>query len=299
VSITDHAGDTILGRHPEHGFVIDGDIQRDTADLLMRYGFRHDEDHDVLVLPADMPEATARELLGRAAQVLAMTRHNVSVLPDEQAAALAAAAPRVHEASAALTASRERLLALVRRVHISPGCLPVPGIQVPTDRNEFDADSTRLAQNLFAENGDRAPRWVAARERCTHLPAETVLAINEVIYRWYQLLNAAGRHIEDGNKHSPYDLAWSVRSLDAAIAAVPPAPERDVVVLATSVGELNEGEEFSLDAGESWYVFLRAVSGSDTIAVYTGEHDRQGDAHHAMMPGEGNQPCLVRIPLAS
>lgn len=203
------------------------------------------------------------------------------------------AATREQEAITALSGSRERLLAMVRRVHISPDCLPVPKIQVPTDRAEFEVKSRAISRNLFTEEDRRAPHWVTARQNCPHLPPDTVRAINDVIYRWYQLLHTAARHI-DGNRNNPYDLAWSVQRLDAAIDTVPAAPERDVIIQDTTVARLHLGDEFSLDSGQNWHVLVVDVSPSGQVGVYTGEHDHHGDALIARMPAEANQPCLLR-----
>jgi hypothetical protein len=293
VSITDHAGDTILGRHPEHGFLIDGDIQRDTAEVLFQHGFQCD-DNGVLVLPADLDEAHARDRIARAAQVLALSGHNVSVLSDQQAAELAGVALRMNEAQAALTDSQARLLALIRSVHPAPGCLPVPQLRVPTTLEAFDDDRAALADNLFTERGHNAPRWLAARSACPHLPADTVTAIFDLIYNWYQYLSVASIHIVDGCKGSPYNLVWAVKRLDRAMTAMPAAPERELVIQSATAAELEHGDEFSLDDGQTWYVCCRGALGG-TVAVYTGEHDHANAwPLTARIDAADDQRCLVR-----
>lgn len=297
MSITDYAGATILGRHPEHGFLIDGEVRRDVADLLCQHGFRHDEDNNVFVLPADMPEDDARDMLSRAAQVLITTRHSVKALSDQQAAEMAAAAPRIQEAISALTDGRDRLLAMVGRVHGAPGCLPVPQIRVPANRDELDVESRTIYRNLFTGHGHRAPRWVAAQANCTHLPTVAVPVIYDAINRWYQLLNSAARHIDDGNEQSPYDLAWCVERLDTALAAVPPAPERNVEIHPATVADLNDGDEFSVDAGQTWHVCGEVLFG--TVSVYTGEHDPVGEPLLVRIEANQDLPCLVRHALTA
>ncbi|UUV32201.1 hypothetical protein NQK81_01765 [Amycolatopsis roodepoortensis] len=243
MDIMDQASDLILCRHPRYGFVIAGTLHRDVAALLGKYGFTLNE-AGFLALPLDTSEDRGHDLLGCAAQVLAMTGHNFSVLPDKITVEWA----RAQEAISALFSGRKRLLAMVRRAHIIPGCLPVPRIRVPADRDEFNVETHAVYQNLFSEHGYRAPRWVTARDSCTHLPADTILAIYEALYRWYQFLNAALRHIDGRTKESPYDLQWCSEGLDAAIDAVASAPEHDVVIEPATVAELRDGDQFSLDA---------------------------------------------------
>ncbi|HET6286494.1 MAG TPA: hypothetical protein VFG15_07055 [Amycolatopsis sp.] len=293
MNITDHPGDAILYRHPRYGFVIEGAVQGNAAALLGKHGFVLNE-AGVLALPLDTPEDRGHDMLDCAAYVLAVTGHNFTVLPDKIAVEWA----RVQEALKALAGSRDRALAMVRRVHIIPGCLPVPRISVPASRDDFDVEYQAVYQNLFTEHGHRAPRWVAARDSCAHLPANTVLAIYEVLYHWYQLLNAALRHIDGNTKESPYDLRWCAERLDAAIAAVAPAPERNIATEHATVAELRDGDQFSLDSGQHWYMCARDEPAA-AIAVFTGEHDVDGVPLREYVDAEPGQACLIRRDLTA
>jgi hypothetical protein len=80
----------VIGRHPEHGFVITGAIGADITDItdaLSRFGYRA-AGHGVLVLPAGMDEHAARFRLGWAAQLLAGAGRNVVIQADSQDIAL-------------------------------------------------------------------------------------------------------------------------------------------------------------------------------------------------------------------
>lgn len=89
--------DVILGRHPEHGFVIDGIVAVEAEAQLRRLGYDRNAD-GVLTLRPDLDDETARAHHVRAAQVLAATGHCVMVLPDDEAARHAGAAVTPHGA---------------------------------------------------------------------------------------------------------------------------------------------------------------------------------------------------------
>lgn len=82
--------DVVLGRHPEYGFVIDGDVPPEAEELLQELGYSRNKD-DVLTLTLDLDERTARSRHARAAQLLAAFGLTVRVLSDDEAARLAAA----------------------------------------------------------------------------------------------------------------------------------------------------------------------------------------------------------------
>ncbi|MET9263671.1 hypothetical protein [Amycolatopsis sp. NPDC004079] len=78
---TDPSDHLILVRHPERGFLINGRLESDVADILCRYGFVRGDDNELLV-PAAMPENDARDLLERAATFLARTKHSLTLMGD-------------------------------------------------------------------------------------------------------------------------------------------------------------------------------------------------------------------------
>ncbi|UKD50799.1 hypothetical protein L3Q65_00455 (plasmid) [Amycolatopsis sp. FU40] len=131
-----------------------------------------------------------------------------------------AAAARAGEAHDALARGRDQLVGLLGRVHSAPSCLPVPAIRAPADRGGIAKAGAEMYGNLFSEPGRRAPEWIAARESCTHVPADRVDRVHYVLYRWYQLLLAARGHIDDGNKNWPYDLDWCAERLAEEIASI-------------------------------------------------------------------------------
>lgn len=134
---------------------------------------------------------------------------------------------RLHTATTSLAASRERLENCLRQVHPARDCLPIPPLVVPTDRPGFDTAIAALCANLFtpAPRVHNAPRWLAAHQNCPHLPTTVVVNINDLIWRWYKLLIAARRHV-DNTPDDPYDLTWCIAYLDERIAG-----------LATSTGQ--------------------------------------------------------------
>lgn len=280
-----HAGEVILARHPDFGFVIDGDVQPGTVDVLLQHGFRRD-DNDVLALPPDMPEAEAQDTLRRAAQMLAATGHTVTELSDQQAIEYARWATVV----ATLTCSRDRLLDRIRSIHPTPDCLPVPVLRIPSSLEEFDQAIDEVYANLFAPDGANGRRWRALQDTCTHLPVHTVIAIHPVIHRWYHLLVSARQHILDSHAHA---LAPTAEKLDLELLLLLPFP-RDHIVHATTVDQLRDGQEFSLDEGKTWHVCAVVMFG--TVSVYTGENDTDGDPQCVRIEAERDQSCWVRIP---
>uniref|UniRef100_UPI003F4993A8 hypothetical protein n=1 Tax=Amycolatopsis sp. CA-096443 TaxID=3239919 RepID=UPI003F4993A8 len=127
---------------------------------------------------------------------------------------------RTAEAYEQLERGRVRLLLLFGRAHPLPGCLPVPEIRVPADRSGFDEAAAEIFRNLFTEHGHRAQAWITAREDCTHLPDAVVNLVHAAVLAWYRLLLSAARHLDDGNKESPFDPGWCGERLDEAIAEV-------------------------------------------------------------------------------
>jgi hypothetical protein len=196
-----------------------------------------------------------------------------------------------------LTEVREQVLTRVRQLHPAPGCLPVPTLHLPVTADDtvvLDAYQHALGWSLFDDNGNRAPRWIVARERCTHLPSDTVLAINELLVQWHRLLGAAGKSVIDGCRDTPYDLKWSVWGIRRYLAGMPSAPARDLITKATTTAQLRDGQEFSLDNGASWHVCAagECIGG---VAIYTGEHNEHGDPAITRIAAAPRQGCLVRV----
>ncbi|MET9263767.1 hypothetical protein [Amycolatopsis sp. NPDC004079] len=96
----------------------------------------------------------------------------------------------------------------------------MPEIWAPGNRSDLAEAGGRILRNLFAAQGHRAPEWIAARASCTHLSALQIDRIHYLLYLWYQFLLSAGRHVDDGNKESPYDLEWCEQRLVEEIASV-------------------------------------------------------------------------------
>ncbi|RSN38638.1 hypothetical protein DMC64_41980 [Amycolatopsis sp. WAC 04197] len=128
---------------------------------------------------------------------------------------------RAAEARTALTDAAAALNDLITRIHPEDGCLPVPQITVPADQASLDAEREVIALNLFEGLGHhRASRWITIRAACSHLDSDALDGIYELVYRWYQLLNAAYEHVE---VRSPirrlHELADVKARLDAGIKA--------------------------------------------------------------------------------
>jgi hypothetical protein len=292
VSITDYAGETMLGRHPKLGFLIDGEVRQDVAVLLCQRGFQRTAD-DVLVLPADMPEAKAREMMVHAAQVLAITRHDVTVLPDEQAAEAA----RGGEVLAILTASRDQLLARIRDLHPTPRCLPVPELRIPETREQFDTEIDAVQASLFTPDGSTHSDWVTVWHTCDHSPGGAAVVAHDLINRWHFLLTVSRQYLDDGCATVPYNPTSAATQLAEGVRS-PAVPPRDHTVQPGTVGQLDDGDEFSLDGGETWHVCGVVLFG--TVSVYTGEHTAEdGEPLLVRIDAGQDEPCLVRRPLTA
>jgi hypothetical protein len=128
---------------------------------------------------------------------------------------------RLDTAITELGASRERLLAAIRQVHPQDDCLPVPPLELPVDRASFDEIIRAICDNLLTPHPryQNAPRWLDAHQNCRHLATATAVDINDLIYRWYQLLIAARKHVDDGPE-TAYDLAWTSERLDKLTATM-------------------------------------------------------------------------------
>lgn len=291
VSITDHAGDTILGRHPEHGFVIDGEVRQDVADLLCQRGFQRNTD-DLIALPADMPETEARARMVRAAQLLAATRHNVTVLPDDQTAAAARGA----EVLDILTTSRDQLLARIRDVHPRPCCLPVPELRTPETRVQFDAEIDAVKASLFTPDGSTHPDWVTAWHVCDHAHRRAGMVAHELVSRWHVLLAACRRYLDDGCATIPDNPTSAAEQLAEGVRTLT-VPPRDHAVQPYLVSQLVDEDEFSTDGGTTWHVCEQVRM--FTVSVYTGEHDTEGEPLVVRIDIDPNQTCLVRRTLTA
>lgn len=104
---------------------------------------------------------------------------------------------RFAEALASLTIRLDRLRAAINREHPAQDCLPLPALELPAGPDALAQLCKDVADNLFADNGDRAQRWIDARGRCPHLPDTKVNEIFTTIEHWYGLLNAARYHLDD------------------------------------------------------------------------------------------------------
>jgi hypothetical protein len=80
------------------------------------------------------------------------------------------------------------------------------------------------------------------------------------------------------------------------MTAVPPAPNRDQIIQPATVGELHDGDEFSLDTGHTWHVCATVLFG--TVSVYTGEHDATGQPQCHRIRAASAQHCLARRAVA-
>lgn len=289
VSITDNAGEVILGRHPEHGFVIDGQVRADVADLLYSRGFQLNTD-DVLALPTDMPEKQAREKMVRAAQVLAMTGHTVGVLSDEQSAEMV----RYDEVRDILTASRDQLLARIRELHPTPDCLPVPALRIPENRPEFDQEITAVQANLWDRDGLPESDWAVVWHTCDHADGRVAVFAHGVVDRWHHLLTVCRQYLDDGCATVSYDPTSAAAQLAEELRSLT-VPPRNHALEPGLVGQLDDGDEFTLDGGQTWHVCGVVLYG--TVSVYTGEHDQDGEPLLVRIDADADQRCLVRRPL--
>jgi hypothetical protein len=104
---------------------------------------------------------------------------------------------------------------LLKAIHPTEGCLPMPSIEVPTTPAELGMYVMTVYENLFRSNGSRAQRWIDARATCSHITEECVLDVNEVCYRWYQLICAA--HVESGPEYATFHFRWFVDCYDRAV----------------------------------------------------------------------------------
>jgi hypothetical protein len=92
VQLDNHPGEAIIGRHPEHGYIIDGTLRRDCAQVLLELGFTYDIQHEVLKFPAGLSEAEAEDKLARVCLALIQQGHSIQRLGDLAAAELVARA---------------------------------------------------------------------------------------------------------------------------------------------------------------------------------------------------------------
>lgn len=104
---------------------------------------------------------------------------------------------RFTAALASLTSRLDRLRAAINREHPVQDCLPLPALELPAGPDALDQLCTDIADNLFADNGDRAQRWIDARGQCPHVSDTKVNEIFEMVYQWYGLLSAARHHLDD------------------------------------------------------------------------------------------------------
>ena len=123
---------------------------------------------------------------------------------------------RFVDAQERLTARRDRLVAIIEHEHPATGCLPLPVVELPSAADHLTELIDDVHDNLFTEHGNRAQRWIDARTRCPHLSAERVITVNELVYRWYQLLCAARHHL-DGDPL--LDLGWIAECFDRWVPA--------------------------------------------------------------------------------
>lgn len=113
----------------------------------------------------------------------------------------------------------DRLVAAIEHEHPATGCLPVPTVTFPSSADQLTQLVNVVCDNLFTEHGHRAQRWIDARSQCPHISAEAVLAVNEMVYRGYQLLCAARHHLDDEPLR---DLDWAIECFDRRVSALSP-----------------------------------------------------------------------------
>ncbi|MEU8331675.1 hypothetical protein [Micromonospora sp. NPDC048839] len=119
---------------------------------------------------------------------------------------------------------------VVSAAHPQPGaCLPLPAISLPQDADDVRRQLDMLTGNLFDEHAQAVnQQWLTATRTCTHLTADNVIAIKELYYGWYQLLDALNARIQgqpglDDVEKRTADLAYT---LVTYLRAYPTAPVR-------------------------------------------------------------------------
>ncbi|MFI7025093.1 hypothetical protein ACIBMZ_20490 [Micromonospora sp. NPDC049900] len=94
-----------------------------------------------------------------------------------------------------LVDAQRQIATAIEAVHPAAAeCLPMPDMVLP-DVDGFAAASSALNANLFTAIGGRAAAWVDARSACAHDP-KAAMAVYELCYSWYQLINAGRSRIE-------------------------------------------------------------------------------------------------------
>jgi hypothetical protein len=214
-------------------------------------------------------------------------RDLVRVLPDNQAADTARSA----ECVALLTAGRDQLLAMIRDLHPAPGCLPVPLLRIPESREQFGREIDAVAANLRTPEGWIASAWRTVWGACDHECCRAGAIAHELVGRWHILLIVCQQYLHGGPVIELHTPATAAASLETRILTVAP---RDHAIAPSTVAELTNGQQFSLDTGKSWHVCEKVLPGS--VSVYTGEHNTAGEPWCDSIPlgPEADPRCLVR-----
>jgi hypothetical protein len=117
---------------------------------------------------------------------------------------------------------------------------------------------------------------------------------HELVRRWHVLLMVSRQYLEDGCATVPYNPTSAAARLAEGVRTLT-VPPRDHAIQPAVVGDLADGDMFSLD-GQTWHVCGVVLFG--TVSVYTGEHDAQdGEPLLVRIDADADQSCLVRRPL--
>jgi hypothetical protein len=141
---------------------------------------------------------------------------------------------------------RTAILGAIERLH--PGaadCLPLPDLELPELaapapaeaggtaplpdtrlKDPYDTITDAIYRNLFTPEGDRSMRWRADHpDACPHLPHSSVIAVYELIHKWYGLFDGARRFRDAESKR--HILDWKLGFVQFhlnELARLPAAP---------------------------------------------------------------------------
>jgi hypothetical protein len=199
---------------------------------------------------------------------------------------------------AELATTREQILTRVRMLHPEPNCLPVPELHIPEHDGQLpviEHYAIGLGANLLTQDCRTSPQWKAACRECEHAPDCIIEEIYGLLWQWYRLVLAADRLVIVGGKRAAREFAWHLWNVRGFLAGMPTRYYPPSEIGDTTVAELREGAEFSLDGGMTWHVLAMYDYILRDPIVYTGEHDENGQPRTAYLWYVGNRPCLTHI----
>lgn len=160
-----------------------------------------------------------------------------------------------------LDITRTAILGAINRLHPrAAACLPLPELELPAlegSRTEPGDDTPpldlglsgdpyatvtdKLYRNLFTPEGDRHPQWRANHpDVCPHMPHPSVLAVFELVHKWYALVSDARSYRDAASKRGAFErglslVQYHLNELNALPAALTTGTPPHTVYIAESL----------------------------------------------------------------